>query len=89
MYSQLPSNCVIWKLLPATFNDPVRVAPALAATEYVTEPLPVPLLPLVTVIQESLLVTVQVQPDVVLILKLPVPPAALKVFPVGTTLLSV
>ena len=40
---------------------PVRALPVFAATEYVTAPFPVPLLPLVTVIHVTLLAAVHAQ----------------------------
>ena len=40
---------------------PVRAVPVFAATEYVTVPFPVPVLPLVTVIHATLLTAVHAQ----------------------------
>ena len=58
---------------PATVNVPVREAPVvLAATLNVTEPMPDPLAPAVTVIQDVVVVAVQAQdvPDVTLSVRL-------------------
>ena len=58
---------------PATVNVPVREAPVvLAATLNVTEPMPDPLAPAVTVIQDVVVVAVQEQavPDVTLSVRL-------------------
>ena len=58
---------------PATVNVPVRAAPVvLAATLNVTEPMPDPLAPAVTVIQDVVVVAVQEQdvPDVTLSVRL-------------------
>jgi len=46
----------------------------LAETEYVTVPLPLPLLPDVIVIQRTLFEALHLQPDGEATLKLPVPP---------------
>src|ERR1700724_300837 len=46
---------------PATGNVPVRSAPALLATEKVTEPFPVPLVAEVSAMKSELLVAVQLQ----------------------------
>jgi hypothetical protein len=63
---------------------PVRVLDdALAATAYATVPLPVPLLPDVIVIHETLLVAVQLQPVVVMTLALPLPPPPAMLCDVG------
>jgi hypothetical protein len=48
----------------------------LAATEYLTSPLPLPGVPLVMVIQPSAVVAVHVQPSSVVTATEPVPPAA-------------
>ncbi len=58
---------------PATVNVPVREAPVvLAATLNVTEPMPDPLAPAVTVIQDVVVVAVQAQdvPEVTLSVRL-------------------
>ena len=58
---------------PATVNVPVREAPVvLAATLNVTEPMPEPLAPAVTVIQDVVVVAVQAQdvPEVTLSVRL-------------------
>ena len=58
---------------PATVNVPVRAVPVvLAATLNVTEPMPDPLAPAVTVIQDVVVVAVQEQdvPDVTLSVRL-------------------
>ena len=58
---------------PATVNVPVRAVPVvLAATLNVTEPMPDPLAPAVTVIQDVVVVAVQAQdvPDVTLSVRL-------------------
>jgi hypothetical protein len=69
---------------PAMVNVPVRSPPVFAATLNVTVPLPLPLEPVVTVIQLALLTAVQAQPDcVVTATGPPVPPEALNVWLVG------
>ena len=58
---------------PATVNVPVRAVPVvLAATLNVTEPMPDPLAPAVTVIQDVVVVAVQAQdvPEVTLSVRL-------------------
>src|SRR4029079_405866 len=56
-------GCVMVNVLPATVSVPVReVVFGLAATLYVTVPLPVPLAPVPMVIHASLLAAVQLQP---------------------------
>ena len=64
---------------PATVNIAVRAAPAFCATENLTVPFPVPLLPDVIVTKGELLAAVQVQfvADAVTVMA-PVPPAAAK-----------
>jgi hypothetical protein len=57
--------CVTVNVWPATVRVPVRGAPVLAATVKPTLPLPEPLAPDVTVIQDALLVAVHVHPAVV------------------------
>ena len=54
---------------PAIVRVPVRAAPELAATEYDTVPLPLPLLELV--IHEALLVVDQAHPEVVVTASVP------------------
>ena len=55
----------------------------MAATENCVTPLPVPLAPLVIVIQASLLVAVHAQPVAVVMSTLPLPPPAAKLCAVG------
>jgi hypothetical protein len=57
---------------------PLRAAPVFAATVKPTDPLPVPLAPEVTVIQDALLTAFQVHvlTDVVTAIGVPAPPAA-------------
>ncbi len=55
---------------------PVRATPVLAAAVKETVPLPEPLPPELIVIQGTLLTAVKVQIAVVVMVKLPVPPAA-------------
>ncbi len=57
---------------------PVLDPPVLAATEYLTVPMPVPLAPEVMVIHELLLTAVHGQAEVVLTFTVPVPPTAPK-----------
>ena len=66
--------------VPVLFDDPVN-----AATVKVTVRDPVPLVPLVIVIQLAVLLAVEVQPLVVEMLTLPLPPAAAIVNVVGVT----
>ncbi len=67
------------KVLPAMVIVPdLELLRLFAATEYFTVPLPLPLLPDVTVIQLLLLAAVQEQPAVAVTLTLPVPPLASK-----------
>lgn len=62
---------------PAIVSVPVRIdATVFGAVSNVTEPLPDPLAPLVTVIHEALLVAVQLQPVATVTLLLPLPPLA-------------
>jgi hypothetical protein len=62
---------------PAIVNVPVRAdAEVLAATEKFANPVPVMLVPRVTVIHDALLVVVHAQPLTVLTVTLPDPPAA-------------
>jgi hypothetical protein len=56
------ASCVTVKVWPARVMVPVRTPPALVATLNVTEPLPVPLAPEMTVIHGTPLLAVQVQP---------------------------
>ncbi len=60
-----------------------EVVPELAATEYPTDPLALPVAPEVIEIQESLLAAVQEQPVVVVTETLPVPDDPLKDLLVG------
>ena len=63
------------KVDPAIVSVPVRAPPVLASTVYLTVPLPVPLLPLVMVIQFAVVVAVHGQPDcVVTVTGPPLPP---------------
>ena len=65
-------------------NVPVRWPPVFAATVNVTEPLPLPLEPVVTMIQLALLTAVQAQPDgAVTATGPPVPPEASNVWLAG------
>jgi hypothetical protein len=57
---------------------PVRVLPALVATEKLVEPLPVPLAPELIVIQPSLLMAVHTQPEGAVTLTAPGPPESAK-----------
>src|SRR5437867_6346809 len=67
--------CVTVKLCPATVRVPVLGARSvLAATEYFTVPLPLPLAPEETVIQPLRLVAVQLQPAGAVTSTLPAPP---------------
>jgi len=73
-------------VVPAIVIVPERAArEALAVIEYVTVPLPVPLLPEVIEMKESLLAALHEQPVVVVIDSLPVPAALLKLLEVGVT----
>jgi hypothetical protein len=83
-YVGFPS-CVTVNVLPAMVIVPVLwVVDVLAETEYVTVPLPVPLVPEVMVIHDALLAAVQVQlPDEAVTLTLPVPPDELNNWLVG------
>jgi hypothetical protein len=73
---------------PATVNVPVRCdEPVLAATVNVTVPLPVPLLPAVTVIHEAFDAALHVHPEVALTFTLFVEvPAATLIVLLGETL---
>ena len=77
--------CVTVNVCPATVRLPVRTRPVLAATEYVTVPLPAPLAPPVTVIQLALLAAVHVQALDVVTVALPLPPDSEKVWLTGDT----
>src|SRR5688572_16136271 len=55
--------CVRVKVCLAIRSVPIRAAPVLAATAYVTWPLPLPVLPLVTVIHAASLLAVQEHED--------------------------
>ena len=69
----LPALCEIVTVCPATVTVPALAAPVLAATDAVTEPLPVPLAPDVTLMKEELLVAdhAQVLLDVTAIVTVP------------------
>ncbi len=70
---------MIEKVCPATVKVPVRAAvPGLAATEYPTDPLPLPAPPEVIEIQASLLEAVHEQPAVAVTETVPVPDDAKK-----------
>jgi len=71
------------KVWPAMVIVPVRCGPVLAATENCVTPLPVPLAPLLIVIQASLLAAVHAQPVTVVTLIEPGPPLAAKDWLVG------
>jgi hypothetical protein len=69
---------------PAIVNVPVRLLPVLfAATVKLTVPFPVPVDPLVMVIQLALLTAVHAHPDCVVTETVPVPPAFSNVSLVG------
>jgi hypothetical protein len=69
--------CVTVKVAPAIVSVPVRLdATVFTAASKVTEPLPDPVAPLVTVIQGALLAAVQLQPAATVTLLLPLPPVA-------------
>ena len=74
------------KVCPAAVIVPLRCGPLSAATEKLTDPLPLPLAPAVIVIQAALLAAVQAQPVVVETLVLPLPPAAAKFWLPGVML---
>ena len=69
-------GCVTVNVAPAIVSVPVRLAAVFAATLNDTDPLPVPVAPLVTVIHALLLTAVHGQPDVALTVVVPVPPDA-------------
>src|ERR1039457_714194 len=69
------------KVRPAMVRVPERPAPELAATWYVTMPLPDPVDPFVIVTQVKVLVLLHWQPDGAMTLIVPLPPAAVKVCP--------
>jgi hypothetical protein len=73
------------KVCPAIVIVPLREGPLLAATVYWTVPLPLPLAPVVIVIQASLLVAVQAQPLVTITLTEFVPPDEMKFCMVGVS----
>ena len=68
---------------PAIVSVPVRGVEAFAATVYATVPFPVPLPPLVTVIQDTSLAPVHPQPVVVVTAVVNDPPAATAVWAFG------
>jgi hypothetical protein len=76
--NEQPELCVTVNVWPAMVNVPVRCGPVLAATENCVEPLPVPLAPVVIVIQVALLAPVQAQSLAVVTLTEPPPPLAVK-----------
>ena len=76
MHGTEAAACVTVKTRPAMVRVPTREAPVLAATLNVTEPVPLPLTPEVTVSQVALLVVVQTQPRPADTETLPVPPDA-------------
>src|SRR5262245_4688112 len=81
-----PPSCDTVTVLPATVTDPERAAPEFAATLTLTVPVPVRVLPAVTVIHEALLATVHAQLLVVdTVNGPPAPPAAPTVRLVGVT----
>ena len=60
LYEQLPAACVTDTVCPATVSVPVRGAPVgFCSTANVTEPMPEPVAPLLTVIQLTALTAVQ------------------------------
>src|SRR5690349_12499774 len=72
---QVAAACVTVKVAPAIVSVPVRLdATVFAATLKPTVPLPDPVAPLVTVIQEALLAAVHAQPVATVTPLLPVPP---------------
>ena len=74
---QLAPACVTVNVASAIVSVPVRLAiVGFAATLKPALPDPVPLAPLVTVIHGALLVAVHAQPDNVVTVLLPLPPAA-------------
>jgi hypothetical protein len=65
------------KVCPAIVTVPVRAAPALAATENVIDPLPLPVVPEITVIHGTLLAAVHAHPAAALTeTGVPPPPTA-------------
>ena len=76
--------CVTVKVWPPAVMVPVLVAPPVfCATEYPTLPLPVPLLPDVIVIHESVVTAVQEQPVMEVSAMVPVPPVEVNELLVG------
>ena len=75
--------CEIVNVLPATVSVAVRVAPLLADTRYVTEPLPVPDVPELIVNQLADSVAVHAQPDPAVTRIMPVDESAPTLSPVG------
>jgi hypothetical protein len=74
---QAAAACVTVNVVPATVNVPVRfVVTMFGATLKATPPLPVPVAPLVIVIQLALLTADQSQADPAVTALLPVPPLA-------------
>ena len=73
--------------VPATVSEPFREAgDVLALTEKVTIPVPLPLAPVLIVIQFTLLVAVQPHPPAVVTAALFVPPSGEALMNVGATL---
>jgi hypothetical protein len=68
--------CVTVKVAPAMVSVPLRPDPVLAAAVNLTDPLPDPVAPLVTVSHDALLAAVQLHPVAAVTLLLPPPPAA-------------
>ena len=81
--------CVIVNSFPPAAMVPVREVPAgLGSTRYVTVPLPVPVAPVSTVIQDTLETPVHAQPPGRLTATLPFPPASLMFWVVGDNVAS-
>ena len=75
--AQAAAACVTVNVAPAIVSVPVRLeATVFAATSNVTEPLPDPVAPPVSVIQAALLAAVHAQPVAAVTLLLPLPAAA-------------
>jgi hypothetical protein len=72
----IPAACVTVNVWFAIVTAPVRTAPGFGATVNETEPLPVPLPPAVTVIQETLVLANQAQLAAVETATVPLPPGA-------------
>jgi hypothetical protein len=74
--NEQPSPCVIVTVWPATLSVPDRFGPVAAATENVTVPDPLPLVPEVIVIHGCALEAVHAHPAPPLMFTVRVPPAA-------------